>query len=309
MRRTVFTISLSLQITFLLFSCSQVHRSNNNDLQEYKLKGPVKFFRARSFSYHDGRESFSSDRGISFNRQGHQYKIVDYVNGHDSTYVRIIKRDNDEKIIETTDTYDGRPREKEVYKYDSNKKLVEIDFYDSTSAPNGRQVFKYDSENNCKSKIYRKGDKIFYVKTKTYYNKGDELQSSLDSIYGEDGKLATVESKKYDRAGNNTEVSGIDFTDKWGIKWVYQYDKDGMLADDTIYNPLTNKVREWAVDKCDDKGNQTEYASFNIDSTGQHRNPLEVFKYEYDSHGNWTSCTRYDDGIEYSRINREFEYY
>ena len=127
---------------------------------------------------------------------------------------------------------------------------------------------------------------------RTYYVYNADL--TLTEIYVEDAERQ-VESRlllAHDKEGRISQRSFNDHRNNVFKREVYTFNPDGTVQKAVVYDRSRQKVQEkrWEYD---DKGYPTSYTLYDY-TEEEPEMSVTIYRREYDSHGNWTTCTEYD---------------
>lgn len=131
-----------------------------------------------------------------------------------------------------------------------------------------------------------------HVIGRTYYLY--DAEHTLTESYVEDAERQ-IESRlllKHDGMGRITERSFNDHVNEIFKREVYVYNADGSINKAVVYDRSKKKVQEkrWEYDE---QGYAKSYTLYDY-TEEEPEMFVTVYKRDYDSHGNWVSCTEYE---------------
>ncbi len=282
MKRNLIFIAASLLIG--LASCGEKPTTDANEmnlfgnvhrLTEYKYNAVENFGEVAQGNAF--REEGEWDRDIIFTKAG-CFDTVHLMTsaGEDVGSITYAYNKEGQKVCEKNHDAEGNPIDKSVFFYKKNQ-LDRIEKYTVDENISGRVKYEYDDQNSLK-----------YTR---YYNfKGELLQTieqslskrglpSVTKVYGREGDLANWREEKYNAEG---------LLEKLTVK-----EPDGTVAMVVTF-------------LYDDKGNAISQTA--VDGAGEAFIP-HTWKYTYDDHDNWVSCTEFEGTKPLYITNRTFEYF
>lgn len=145
---------------------------------------------------------------------------------------------------------------------------------------------------------------------RTYYSY--DAQNVLKEMWVEDADRQ-IESRtlvRYDAQGHLMQRSLNDAEGNIYKREVFSYSGDNAVKK-IVYDRMGTKMQEWRYEY--DDNNQPIMQTLYDYSEAEPEMYITVFKYEYDSHGNWTSRTESElvngDPVMQYIVTREIEYY
>ncbi|GEO06396.1 hypothetical protein AAE02nite_40600 [Adhaeribacter aerolatus] len=239
-----------------------------NDLQKYNIIGQVKSIKTTSTNQklEDTPGAYTKHvRKVKYNQDG-------YITESTDSTVKIIlkydkngnieeeKRYNGDKLIAYAESkYDNNGNVLErlffekngndikntfkwIKRYDDNNNLVEESVFDGNGSPDGKSVFKYDTNGNRIEELSYEldGKSLNYKATFTYDEKGN-----VKERYIKDNESAYISKFKYDDKNNCIEISELSTK--------FKTDDNGSIVE--VKEPATVKEVKY---KYDEKGNWTK---------------------------------------------------
>lgn len=282
MKRNLIYIAASL-----LFGFTSCGEKQPTDAEEMGVSGNVrklteyKYLAVESFGEVEKGEAYREDgewdREILFNEVGN-FDTVHLVTteGEDVGSISYAYNKQGQKVCEKNHDADGNPIDKSVFFYKKDK-LDRIEKYTAEDNISGRVSYEYDDENSMK-----------YTR---YYNfKGELLQTieqsiskrglpSVTKIFGREGDLANWREEKFN--------------------------SDGLLEKLTVKEP-DGSVTMVVSFVYDENGNAVSQTA--VDGQGEAFIP-HTWKYTFDSHDNWVSCTEFEGNKPLYITTRTIEYF
>lgn len=282
MKKNLIYIAASLLIG--LVSCGEKQTS---DIEEMGMSGDV--HKLREFKY-TAVESFGEvtqgdafredgewDREIIFNKAGY-FDTVRLITseGNDVGSISYAYNKQGQKVCEKNHDAEGNPIDKSIFFYKKDK-LDRIEKYTAEDNISGRVSYEYDDENSMN-----------YTR---YYNfKGELLQTieqsmskrgfpSVTKIYGREGDLANWREEKFNSDG---------LLEKLTVK---ESDGSVTMVVNFLYDEMGNAISQTAVD-----------------GQGEVFIP-HTWKYTFDEHKNWLTCTEYEGNKPLYITVRTIEYF
>lgn len=131
-----------------------------------------------------------------------------------------------------------------------------------------------------------------HVVGRTYYVY--DADHRLTEIYVEDQERQ-VESRLHlyhDKMGRISQRSYNDAVNEIFKREVYTFNADGSVQKAVVFNRMKEKVQEkrWEYDE---QGYPTSYTLYDY-TEEEPEMFVTIYKRDYDSHGNWITCTEYD---------------
>lgn len=282
MKKNLIYIATSLLIGFA--SCGEKHTT---DVEDMGMSGDVhklsefKYYAEERFGEVTRGEAFREegewDREIIFNKAGYFDTVrLTTSTGDDVGSITYAYNKQGQKVCEKNYDAEGNPVDKSVFFY-KNDKIAKIEKYNAEESVSGRVNYEYDEEN-----------KLNYTR---YYNfKGELLQTieqsmskrglpSVTKIYGREGDLANWREEKYNSAG---------LLEKLTVK---EPDGNVTMVVSFLYDENGNAISQTAVD-----------------GQGEAFVP-HTWKYTFDDHNNWLTCTEYEGGKPLYITVRTIEYF
>ena len=185
----------------------------------------------------------------------------------------------------------------------------------SGSSTQGKQYY-YHPDNTLSSVVTAKGNE-------KYIYKGSLLQKI--TFVNTKKRETTQSTFKYD--ANNRLIERTDFVTgvKGGIKTQYTYNANDSLVSTKIFKANLPKNTTTATFSNNKKQNETningrlktvhtytynDKGDLSKDSINTNGKSSEItYEYTYDTQGNWTTRTQYNDGKVKEMIQRDIEYY
>jgi hypothetical protein len=199
---------------------------------------------------------------------------------------------------------DGALSYKDIYSYDENSYLIEINRYHSDGALTTKFTYKYDDNKNPIEMCNFNSKGKMYVKKSAKY---DDKGNLIEYIYGlPDGSFGPLSEKLF-----------------------FKYNEDGYKIQEDRYIPLSHENGGGLYTdllKYDNKGNLIEKKHYrhgnltlqdffkydennNIIQTFRLNDYKKTYDYVYDDKGNWIKRIEYVNGIPKYILVRELEYY
>jgi hypothetical protein len=332
-------------LALMLTSLIAVGQDRPPNLAREELVGPVKTVESGRISYilNEGQR-VEGKRAIFqkliFNQRGYRVESATYGDGAISerlvyTYDVLDRNTGYEEYSRTLDKSISKPR-KHVYSLDQNGRIVEYIVYEMDGTPGSRFTYEYDARGN-------KVEEDFYSWTGTrigrlvytYDEAGRRLtETSYDRDAGVSWKVInsydagarSVERTQYqgsvlrykvltrhDDKGRVVEQETLEFnaprnlhTDHAPVpgKITYAYNDSDRTREVSTYIP-NGALKKREVHTSDERGNETVW-------TNAYDGGTLLFKFEYDTYGNWTKKTRLTlaagakepelQGVEYREI-------
>lgn len=273
---------------FLLISCNV---NNNNkiiksDLVLENIQGKV--YSLKEFSYEANENYGTLIRGNRSRRStlDHDfYKIYD-------TYGRKIEEGKYD------DYSNGGLIYKLIYTYDKKGNLIEGNYFSTNNEFLRKQSYVYDEFDNLVEKVSINFDGSFAEKlTYVYDILGNNIEENIYNQYNQITKM----TYKYDSIGNKIEEKSL--FGNGSISVLSKYNERGFLIEDNKEHLPSSNLNSKTTYKYDINGNKIEE-----NSDGSWGEKL-TYKYEYDSHHNWTSQVLFKEGKPLYIIEREILYY
>lgn len=198
------------------------------------------------------------------------------------------------------------------FSYNTFKQLVSINMIDSSilvgpSFHKERINFEYDKSGNQISKTVYQADKIddefdLILKDLNPYNDSNKmiLKKTIDHKTGV--RAITYANFKYDKNGN--------------LIWRKTTHKDSLRESITVFtyqqNQLTSEMS--TITYLDKRKLKTYQMGYEYDSFGNETKYIDygtnhIYKYEYDSRGNWVEKTIINDGVPLIKKTRAITYF
>ena len=282
-------------IDFLRKDNQVVELDRRSHITTYNTKGNI----SERTSY-DANDAVSEKLVHTYDAKGRSTGYVEYAALLDK-YLRIPRRHvytlnkEDRKVEYNVFESNGSIATRTVYKYDANGNLTEEQWYANTGKLSGRMVYTFDEKGN---------------------------QTSQAS-YQTDGAQNWKNISKYDDHGNKTELVQY-FGNTLIGRIVYMYDNKGRILEQEIvesHQPPgvfpTGPEQGKVVYSYDDEKRTKEVVNYAVDGTLQSKllysydernnevglklfianapvnNETRSINIVYDSHGNWTTKTRF----------------
>lgn len=312
--------------------------NKENDWKKDNLKGKVK-------SYTEKTYKLAQQNGSEIGKElGHFYKKFDVYGNliewgeYNDKNILIEKEtyqynENNDKILEERikDTF----YDKITYKYDKNNNIIEESRFRKNGTLYEQTIYKYNEKGyRILEEKYSDGNLSFITQI-SLDGKGNQIERSNFTLSPSGYQFANKETYRYNNNGNKVEYNwyNSEHSSRSRQTKTYNYDKNGNEIEYSLYEYGTLKVTntslyndkgyliEWThnnsdgnlkkiTKKYDDKGNEIEENFYSEgDILGKVFNKT-VFKYSYDTRGNWTEKI-YTDEIFKNIIvtERQFEYY
>ncbi|MCE3225682.1 MAG: hypothetical protein K0S32_233 [Bacteroidetes bacterium] len=288
MKKTYFLLYI---IAVIFSSCGSKIKPDKTSLQQEGLRGKVKKItqieKTASYELVNGDTTF-----IFQNYFSDDSFILSYDEKGNST----------ERISFNSD---GTVDEKYIYKFNTEGRLTEIIITDSLDKPKDKCTWKYDSEGNAVEKNMFMNDEHKNQRLIADYD--DNFNVTEQKLYSHSNELCFVYRFEYNEKGYKTQWQVLDPEDM-GIFQCnkYSYDDKGNLITEDIYE-FGDELKSKKIFNYDSKNNLTREQ--NKHATKKTFDEDLVYKYEFDSIGNWIKKTIYKNGSLSSVIEREFEYY
>jgi hypothetical protein len=278
---------LLIVVSFVIFTSSG--QKTTNSLTNLNLEGGVKSATERRFDASEGASGEVKKMQqymklvTSFNENGNMLSFYWYESGNLERRDSILYDSKNQKTEE--DLYDGKGslQKKIVHTYDDKGNETESSYYLSDKSLGGKDVMKYDDDGN-----------------KT------ELKS-----YDAKNKLVYKETYKYDSKGNNTEKIHYNADGKMENKYIMTYDDNGNKIQEDTYDSEGEKYSKELIEY-DEHDNMKEHYLYggNILFSINTLYYKYTYEYTYDSTGNWTKYTEFENGYKPLTIfEREIVYY
>jgi hypothetical protein len=324
-------------------------RSNPNALKALHLNGNVKSIKKNTYKaiYKFGEmkkgeridttdnlepNTLESSSLITFNTEGNVTEAKFFNAGGMVNSKYTTKYDNKGNIIENCQ-YDsaGAVGNKRNYKYDDKGNVIEIDWYNADGSPRYSETTKYDGKGNLIEKTeYNSDGSIRNSETNVYDTNGNVLEHTEGkntntgfkytykrdskgkviaeySSYGNSKVQHLCSTYKNDSNGNRIEENDFDLDNKLCNRVTFKYDDKGNKIEENRFNP--DGTPDFKITTSyDDKGNIIEESKTN---SGGYVYYKYIYKYEYDSNGNWVKRTDYVSELNIPKIiiEREIAYY
>lgn len=243
------------------------------------------------YSFHRNKQKFSGSYIWKYNSDGNP--------------IQLLEKNIDNKILKSN------------YYYDSKKRLIESEHFDSQNRLSGKEKFKYDDMGNyVESKHYGDDGTLDYVYIFTYDLSGNCIQEEVlyDGSY-----LAKKYSFKYDIKGNLIEEylidkgSGTSYPSGDRRKMTIEYNSLGKKSKTTYYKAIgDNSLKLLQEVIYDEKGYEvsSNFYSNSFNSKLDNSKPtIFVFEYTYDYLGNWIKKVEFVNYVPIKIIERSINYF
>jgi len=193
--------------------------------------------------------------------------------------------DDDNKLLEIKEFLNSEndcSRETDIYKYDNNGQLIEVDQYNMNGYLSTKWVFEHFNEGKLK-KSYHYANGFLHM---SFLYNFDENGNPLEVIiYNGDGKLLDRTTYKFD-----TKCFKLE-------KIIYcQWDSSIIQEKDTY--------------KYNDDGNLIEHKSYRFDIEEDTKNNWNIsYKYEFDKNNNWIKKIQFSNGFPIYIFERKITYF
>lgn len=257
------------------------------------------------------RESKFDSSGELEERNEYRYspggKLIEHVllfAIEDVTERRVLRRDEQDRLLEELKMYGDDTGERMVYSYDDADHVLSVVRYDEEGELDFREEFTYDEKGDLATR--NKFDRDSRVVEQLEVRRGDQLEM-VQVEYNESGKPVSTTVSKFDAAGN--EVSNLQTSpDGKLISAVYSSYDDRGNAVERVYKDFYSKTIRSEYDdqyrllsqelfdstglllrknvyEYDENGNVITEQVFEIDASGGGRDKHYGARYEYELNG------------------------
>jgi hypothetical protein len=236
----------------------------------------------------------------TFDPQGRNNGYEEYVAILDKSLTiprrHVYKLDDEGRRVEyTVFESNGSVGTRFVHDYDAKGNLIEELWYAHTGRLGGKSVSTFNEKGNQTAQANYSGDGTLNWKTVSKYDadgkrrewlqyQGETLRSKITSSYDSKGRIRETETFEFNvipglRPSHSPEPGKVVYTydDEKRTKEVATYDISGMLKAKVAYS-------------YDERGNEIGRTMFNGDTLSSR----SLVKIEYDSLGNWTKKTSFN---------------
>lgn len=339
--------TLITSLALLLASSVASAQGSPPNLAREGLLGPVKTVESGRINYtlNDGK-SVEGRRAIFqkliFNKRGYRIESETYGDGAAIserlvyTYDVLDRNTGYEEYSSTLDKTLSKPR-KHLYSLDQTGRIVEYIVYELDGAAGSRFTYEYDARGNKVEEDFyswtgKRIGRLVYTYdeagrqlTETSYDRDDTLSWKVVNSYDADGRpiertqyqgsvLRYKVLTKHDAKGRPVEQETLEFNAPPNVysdhapvpgKIIYAYNDSDRTREVSTYTP-NGTLKKSEAHTSDERGNETAW-------TNAYDGGTLLFRFEYDTYGNWTKKTRLTwaagakepepHGVEYREIN------
>ena len=286
-------------LTLLASSCRNNSDGPDNDLNIYKLHGPVKTIFEIDYS-NTGKYT----TWLSFNTNGFVQEQSTY--NHDGSLIRKWKFEYNNRNQKTSRAcYILKDSLSEIlhYSYNENDMLKAEKSVNPKGGLITEIIHEYDNRNNEIEKKYFDEKAKIQGGIKYNYDDNNNLIEELqyDSVYNQNLK----QKKKYNPEGLNVETVYLTMKDSLLRRITNVFLPNKQVGETCIYyspDELVSKTT-YEYDK------QLNIILKLIYSPQDNTTEKHTFEYKYDKYKNWTSRNEYINGEPVDMITRKIEYY
>ncbi|MBN2890616.1 MAG: hypothetical protein JXL97_02000 [Bacteroidales bacterium] len=297
-----------LFVLFFLASASLLNAQCEYNLSTKDLKGNVKYYHEESFvtvkkdgKWQKGsrRNIWQKDQNIWFDEDGH-YTKLQTINSDGTIFEeQVFKYDENNKLTEIERTYNGESGGKIIFTYDCFNNLIEKISYDEDNEIEEKTEYKYNNKNLKTSEITHEEDEIF-VKNKYNYNENN-LMFEWEKEYPQENERSTLYFE-YNEKNVLIKTTKHDF--KGGIieETQYIYNQNGQISEEIKYG--NNNIIDYKnIFKYDENDNLIEkIIERNVFNT-------ITYKYDLDEQGNIIKGLEYKGEDLIYIFEYQIEYY
>lgn len=286
----------------------------DNDLQKFKLNGPVKSITENCFEATElnGRltkgkmayREFEYNSLITFNEQGNilEENLIEYTG---APYLKYIFHYDDHNRLSIKQSYrkGNLPDTYCLYFYNEDGNLVEERTYSHDSTLLTKSAFQY-AQYGTTIEEFRDLESRLHLNYTTRYDNSGKIIEKIESNWGWEDYLTKL-VYGYDDKGRLTLVDTYKSDEGLSQKKTMVYDAKGNVTEITerfyIYDHNTKNTFQY-----DEWNNVAEEIKYRGDGSVEYQ---KGYRYVYDDHGNWVVRVDYKNRIPVYINEREIIYY
>ncbi len=180
-------------------------------------------------------------------------------------------------------------KERWNHNYNAQGKVIETSFLSADGSESVKETYAYDVKGRLIETVRLQPDGLVrFRETYDYDSNGHLIEK--DS-YARDGELSVKNIYTYDADGRVIQEASCDQNGSSLKKLIYTYDSKSYKTGVLLYKDDGSIVERHHYEY-DTRGNLSEVAFYNPDGLLKNK---RLYSYEYDSVGNWTQKTEFND--------------